>query len=46
MSKKYPSYAAEYRRAATTNRYVHLDDATLSLVAERVAKTIQEILSY
>ena len=30
-----------HRRASTTNRYVHLDDATLSQAAERVAKAIQ-----
>ena len=29
-----------HRRASTTNRYVHLDDATLSRAAERVAGTI------
>ncbi len=29
-----------HRRASTTNRYVHLDDATLSLAAERVAGAI------
>ena len=29
-----------HRRASTTNRYVHLDDATLSQAAERVAVAI------
>ena len=29
-----------HRRASTTNRYVHLDDATLSEAAERVAVAI------
>ena len=29
-----------HRRASTTNRYVHLDEATLSEAAERVAATI------
>jgi len=29
-----------HRRATTTNRYVHLDDATLSQAAERVAVAI------
>ena len=29
-----------HRRASTTNRYVHLNDATLSGAAERVAATI------
>ena len=29
-----------HRRASTTNRYVHLDDATLSQAAERVARAI------
>ncbi len=29
-----------HRRASTTNRYVHLDGATLSQAAERVALTI------
>ena len=28
-----------YRRATTTNRYAHLDDATLREVAERVMLT-------
>ena len=31
-------------RASTTNRYVHLDDATLSQAAERVALAIQRQL--
>ena len=35
-----------HRRASTTNRYVHLDDATLSQAAERVAETIRRKLSY
>ncbi len=35
-----------HRRASTTNRYVHLDDATLSHAAERVAETIRQKLSY
>ena len=30
-----------HRRAATTNRYAHLDDVTLSKAAERVAKAIE-----
>ena len=30
-----------HRRAATTNRYAHLDDATLSEAAERVAIVIK-----
>ena len=30
-----------HRRATTTNRYVHLGDATLSQAAERVAVSIQ-----
>ena len=30
-----------HRRASTTNRYVHLDDVTLSQAAERVAGAIQ-----
>ena len=34
-----------HRRATTTNRYVHLDDATLSQAAERVAASIQAKLS-
>ena len=29
-----------HRQASTTNRYVHLDDATLSQAAERIAKRI------
>ncbi len=33
-----------HRRASTTNRYVHLDDATLSQAAERVALAIQRRL--
>ena len=33
-----------HRRASTTNRYVHLDDATLSQAAERVAGTIRRKL--
>ncbi|MDE0694901.1 MAG: tyrosine-type recombinase/integrase, partial [Boseongicola sp.] len=35
-----------HRRASTTNRYVHLDDATLSQAAERVAETIRQKLNY
>ena len=35
-----------HRRASTTNRYVHLDDATLSQAAERVAVAIKQILGY
>ena len=34
-----------HRRASTTNRYVHLDDATLTQAAERVAASIQAKLS-
>ena len=30
-----------HRRASTTNRYVHLDDATMSQATERVAAAIQ-----
>ena len=33
-----------HRRASTTNRYVHLDDATLSRASERVAMTIDRKL--
>lgn len=33
-----------HRRATTTNRYVHLDDATLSQAAGRVAVAIQQKL--
>ena len=33
-----------HRRASTTNRYVHLDDATLREAAERVASAIQRKL--
>ena len=32
-----------HRRASTTNRYVHLDDETLSQAAERVAATIHRL---
>ena len=32
-----------HRRASTTNRYVHLDDATLSRAAERVATAIEQM---
>lgn len=35
-----------HRRASTTNRYVHLDDATLSQATERVAVAIQRKLRY
>ena len=35
-----------HRRASTTNRYVHLDDATLSQAAERVAMEIQRKLCH
>ena len=35
-----------HRRATTTNRYVHLDAATLSEAAERVAVTIQRKLCH
>ena len=35
-----------HRRASTTNRYVHLDDATLSQAAERVAMAIQRKLCH
>ncbi len=34
-----------HRRASTTNRYVHLDDATLSQAAERVAMAVHRKLS-
>ena len=33
-----------HRRASTTNRYVHLDDATLGEAAERVALAVQRKL--
>ena len=33
-----------HRRAATTNRYAHLDDATLRRAAESVASTIRQKL--
>ena len=33
-----------HRRASTTNRYVHLDEATLSQAAERVALAIEHKL--
>ena len=33
-----------HRRASTTNRYVHLDDVTLSQAAERVAMLVQQKL--
>ena len=33
-----------HRRATTTNRYIHLDDSTLSQAAERVAVAIQRKL--
>ena len=33
-----------HRRASTTNRYVHLDEATLSQAAERVALEVQRKL--
>ena len=33
-----------HRRASTTNRYVHLDDAILSEAAERVALAVQHKL--
>ncbi len=33
-----------HRRASTTNRYVHLDDATLSQAAERVAVAVEQKL--
>ena len=35
-----------HRRASTTNRYVHLDDATLRQAAERVTETIERKLAY
>ena len=35
----------EHRRASTTNRYVHLDDATLSQAAKRVALAIYRKLN-
>ena len=35
-----------HRRATTTNRYVHLDAATLSEAAERVAVAIQRKLCH
>ena len=35
-----------HRRASSTNRYVHLDDTTLSQAAERVAVAIQRMLHY
>ena len=33
-----------HRQASTTNRYVHLDDATLGKAAERVALAVQRKL--
>ena len=33
-----------HRRASTTNRYVHLDDATLGQAAERVALAVERKL--
>ncbi len=33
-----------HRRASTTNRYVHLNDATLSQAVERVAVTVERKL--
>ena len=33
-----------HRRASTTNRYVHLDDATLGRAADRVASAVQQKL--
>ena len=35
-----------HRRASTTNRYVHFDDATLSQAAERVAAAIARKLRH
>ena len=35
-----------HRRASTANRYVHLDDATLSQAAERVAVAIERKLHH
>ena len=35
-----------HRRASTTNRYIHLNDATLSQAAERVAVAIQRKLCH
>ena len=35
-----------HRRASTTNRYVHLDDTTLSQAAERVAVAVRAKLRY
>ena len=35
-----------HRRASTTNRYVHLDDATLSQAAERIALGMLRKLSH
>ena len=34
----------DHRHATTTNRYAHLDDATLSAAAERVAGAIERKL--
>ena len=34
-----------HRRGSTSNRYVHLDDATLSQAAERVALAIERRLT-
>ena len=39
-----PRLPVQYRRASTTNRYVHLDDATLSQAAERAAMAVQSKL--
>ena len=35
-----------HRRVSTTNRYVHLDDVTLSRTAERVAVAVRDKLRY
>ena len=37
-------HVAGHHRATTTNRYVHLDDATLSQAVVRVASVIEENL--
>ena len=35
-----------HRRASTTNRYIHLDDATLNAAVERVATAVDQKLCH
>ena len=45
LINRYPTGTpARHRRASTTDRYVHLDDATVSQAQERVAVAIQRRL--